>query len=190
MNLPETSDDEVRIGIAVTVPPPYGPALVSARARFGDPAAGQIPPHVTLLVPTALAADRIHHVDTHLDVVAAHHQPFVMHLRGTATFRPVSPVVCVQVVEGIASCEQLERDVRTGPLDQELRFPYHPHVTVAHELDDDGLDRAFDGLSQFEASFVVDRFHRYLHGDDGVWRPAREYLLTGAGADAAPVRRP
>jgi 2'-5' RNA ligase len=189
VNLPETSDDEVRIGIAVTVPPPYGPALVSARTRFGDPAAGQIPPHVTLLVPTALGVDRLGHVDAHLDEVAARHSPFVMQLRGTATFRPVSPVVFVQVVKGIADCEQLEREVRSGMLTQELRFPYHPHVTVAHELDDEDLDTAFDGLADFEASFVVDRFHRYLHGDDGVWRPAREYLLTG-DAGAGPVPRP
>ncbi|MCG2799704.1 MAG: 2'-5' RNA ligase family protein [Cellulomonas sp.] len=189
MNLPETSGDEVRIGIAVTVPPPYGPALVSARTRFGDPAAGQIPPHVTLLVPTALGVDRLARVDAHLDAVAARHSPFVMQLRGTATFRPVSPVVFVQVVKGIADCEQLERDVRSGMLTQELRFPYHPHVTVAHELDDEDLDTAFDGLADFEASFVVDRFHRYLHGDDGVWRPAREYLLT-ADAGAGPGPRP
>lgn len=191
MNLPETSGDEVCLGIAVTVPPPYGPALVAARARFGDPAAGQIPPHVTLLVPTAMQVDVLDEVDAHLDAVAAARGPFVMQLRGTATFRPVSPVVFVQVVRGLADCEQLERRVRSGPLAQDLRFPYHPHVTVAHELDDEALDLAFDGLAGFEATFVVDRFHRYVLADDGVWRPAREYLLTGAsGAGAGPSARP
>jgi 2'-5' RNA ligase len=89
-------------------------------------------------------------------------------------------VVFVEVVRGIAGCEQLERAVRTGPLTQDLRFPYHPHVTVAHELSDQALDVAFDALAGFAATFVVDRFHRYLHDDGGVWRPAREYLLTGA----------
>lgn len=180
MNLPETSEDEVRIGVAIAVPPPYGPALAEARERFGDPAAGQIPPHVTLLVPTAVAASAVDLIDRHLEQVAARHAPFDLQLRGSATFRPVSPVVFAQVVRGIADCEQLERDIRSGPLRQELRFPYHPHVTLAHELPDAALDVAFDAMAGFQATFWVDRFHRYLHGPDGVWRPAREYPLTGS----------
>ena len=61
---------------------------------------------------------------------------------------------------------------------------YHPHVTVAHEVPDDQLDAAFAGLADFDASFVVDSFHSYAHGDDGVWRPARDFSLTGPPADA------
>lgn len=180
MNLPEISGGEVRIGVAITVPEPYGSVLTAARAQFGDPAAEQIPPHVTLLVPTAIATGDVDRVDEHLAVVGGRRAPFVLQLRGSATFRPVSPVVFVEVVRGIVGCGQLEREVRSGPLAQDLRFPYHPHVTVAHELCDEALDTAFDALAGFGATFVVDRFHRYLHGDDGVWRPAREYLLTGS----------
>ena len=35
--------------------------------------------------------------------------------------------------------------MRSGPLERELKFPYHPHVTVAHDLPEEALDRAFDG---------------------------------------------
>ena len=180
MNFPETSDDEVLIGVAITVPEPWGSILTAARARFGDPAAEQIPPHVTLLMPTAVAVRDVDRVDLHLAALGNRHTPFILQLRGSATFRPVSPVGFVEVVRGIAGCEQLEREVRSGPLAQDLRFPYHPHVTVAHELSDEALDAAFDALAGFGATFFVDRFHRYLRGDDDVWRPAREYLLTGA----------
>ena len=51
-------------------------------------------------------------------------------------------------------------------------------------MPDDQLDAAFDGMAHFEASFVVDSFHSYAHGDDGVWRPARDFSLTGPRADA------
>ena len=35
----------------------------------------------------------------------------------------------------------------------DLRFPYHPHVTVAHHLADAQLDRAFAELADFECEF-------------------------------------
>jgi len=179
MRLPERSGDQLRIGVSITVPEPHGSVLQEARARFGDPNAAFIPPHVTLLGPTVVDRGQIAEVEEHLAAVAVRHAPFVVHLRGTATFRPVSPVVFVQVVEGIAGCERLEADVRSGPLEQELHFAYHPHVTVAHEVPDERLDEAFAGMADFEASFPVSRFDSYEHGDDGVWRPVRAFALTG-----------
>jgi 2'-5' RNA ligase len=182
--LPERSGDQVRIGVAITVPEPYGSVLQEARARFGDPWAQFIPPHITLLGPTVIEHHEITPVDEHLAAIAEQHGPFVLRLRGTGTFRPVSPVVFVQVAEGVGGCERLERSVRSGVLAQELRFSYHPHVTVAHEVPDEQLDAALGGLADFDASFVVDSFHSYAHGDDGVWRPARDFSLTGSSADA------
>lgn len=178
--------EEVRLGVAVTVPEPYRSVLRRTRARVGDPAAELIQPHITLLGPTALPVGALGDVDRHLAAVAAAHAPFTVHLRGTATFRPVSPVVFVQVAEGIASCERLEVEVRSGVLEQELRFHYHPHVTIAHDVDDAALDRAFDDLAGFEARFEVTEIHAYEHGDDGVWRTLRAYPLLGG----APAGRP
>ncbi|PVU83598.1 phosphoesterase [Cellulomonas sp. WB94] len=187
MNLPETSGEQLRIGVAVTVPQPYSATLQAARGRVGDPAAPSIPPHITLLGPTAVEPGDLAAVERHLEEVASHHRPFVLRLRGTGTFRPVSPVVFVQVVEGIAGCEALERHIRTGPLEQGLRFNYHPHVTVAHEVSEAALDLAFVELSRFDATFVVHAFHSYEYGDDEVWRPVRDFPLTGA-ADVAAAR--
>jgi 2'-5' RNA ligase len=185
--LPQCGTNEVRIGVAITIPEPYGSTLQGARASFGDPLASSIPPHITLLGPTVVAEDSLRELAEHLSSVAARFRPFVVRLRGTGTFQPVSPVVFINVVEGIAVCERVERSVRSGPLAQELRFSYHPHVTVAHELADQELDRAFVELGDFEASFVVSAFESYHHGDDGVWRPVLNYSLTGSDSDL--VRR-
>jgi len=189
VRLPERGDDQVRIGVALTVPEPYGSALQEARASFGDPLAPFIPPHITLLGPTVVDERDLDALGVHLAEVASRFRPFALHLRGTGSFRPVSPVVFVQVVEGISICEDLERAVRSGLLEQDLRFNYHPHVTVAHEVDEDALERAFDGLAEFEASFVVGGFQSYRHGDDGVWRPVRTYPFTGRGTRAADAER-
>jgi 2'-5' RNA ligase len=175
-----SADGLMRIGVAVTVPEPYSSTLQTARGRVGDPAAPSIPPHITLLGPTVVEPDDLAAVERHLEHVASQQRPFVLRLRGTGTFRPVSPVVFVQVVDGIAGCEALERDVRTGPLEQQLRFNYHPHVTVAHEVPDEALDMAFAELSGFDAWFVVSSFHSYEYCDDDVWRPVRDFPLTGA----------
>lgn len=187
--LPPAADGELQIGVSITVPEPYGTALQEARARVGDPAAPYIRPHITLVGPTVVARHQLGTVEQHLASVAAQHRPFVVHLRGTGSFRPVSPVVFVQVVEGIAMCEQLEAGVRSRQLEQELRFHYHPHVTVAHGLGEADLDRAFDELADFEARFVVHEIHAYEHGADGVWRPVGSYALTGEGDPALDLAR-
>ena len=103
--------------------------------------------------------------------------PFCVHLRGTGTFRPLSPVVFVSLVEGISQCEQLADVVRRGPLATELAFPYHPHVTVAHHLPDDQLDLAFEGLAAFECEFDVADFHLYVHDSELGWQPTRSFPL-------------
>ena len=107
---------------------------------------------------------------------------FGVHLRGTGTFRPVSPVVFVTLVEGISQCEQLASAVRRGPLDVPLDFPYHPHVTIAHHLADDALDRAFRELADFDCTFDADQFHLYVHDEQDGWQPTRDFPLSPAGA--------
>lgn len=169
-------------GVAVTVPEPWGAQLQSARKEFGDPMADAIPPHVTLLPPTPIEADVADAFHEHLLDVCGRLGPFEMVLSGTGTFRPVSPVVFVQVSSGLVECEILEQGVRSGPVERTLEFPYHPHITVAHHLDDDALDRAFDELVDFRCEFVVGSLELYHHDSDGVWRVVRSYPLTGPSA--------
>jgi 2'-5' RNA ligase len=177
------------IGVAIAVPEPWAGELRQHRASFGDPLAAAIPAHVTLVPPTVVD-DRLDTIEQHLSAVAAEHGAFGLRMRGTATFRPTSPVVFLSVVEGISSCELLAEAAREGPLSQEQRFPYHPHVTVAHHVDDEALDRAVEALADYECSFPVTDFHLYVHGDDGVWRPEHTYFLSGPADAPEADRRP
>lgn len=166
------------IGVAIAIPPPWAGVLQEYRASFGDTQADLIPTHITLVPPTNVDSE-ISEIQAHLDDVAATTAPFPLRLRGTATFRPVSPVVFVAVSQGISSCELLAGAVRSGPLKQDLSFPYHPHVTVAHDLAEEALDHAYETLQDFEAAFEVTDFHLYVHGDDQVWRPVQTFDLVG-----------
>ncbi len=179
MHLPERVGDQVRIGVALQVPEPYATVIQSVRRRVGDPLARLIPPHITLVPPTVVEPEQLPEVVDLLGEVAATEPPFVVRLRGTDTFRPVSPVVFVRVEQGAEQCGVLERAVRTGVLAQELRFPYHPHVTVAHELDEAALDHAARALADFEATYAAGSMRLYEHGDDGVWRMIARVPLTG-----------
>ncbi|HET7529529.1 MAG TPA: 2'-5' RNA ligase family protein [Mycobacteriales bacterium] len=177
------------IGVAIGLPEPYNSELQRWRERLGDPNAARIPPHVTLLPPTEVPPDSLPDIEEHLRVVATDEQDFDIHLRGSATFRPVSPVVFVPLVQGISECERLESKVRSGPLGREIRFPYHPHVTVAHELPAEALDGAFQALASYEADFRVHGFSLFEQGADGTWRPQRDFVFGGGGLpgpEAAP----
>jgi len=186
---PEPTGPTRNIGVAIGIPEPFNGELQGWRDRLGDPNAARIVPHVTLLPPTEVASDSLPVIEEHLRGVAADEEPFTIHLRGSATFLPVSPVVFVPLVQGIAGCERLQVKVRTGPLQRELRFPYHPHVTVAHDLPEDALDRAFEELAGYSATFAVPGFTLFEQGADLTWRPQRDFVFGGGGLPG-PVTQP
>jgi 2'-5' RNA ligase len=165
------------LGVAIAIPQPHASVLTTWRTRIGDPAADLVFPHVTLLPPTPVPENTIDEVEKHLAEAARETAPFVMHLAGTGTFRPTSPVVFIQVAMGVADCEVLEQAIRRGPLGRDLDFPYHPHVTVAHGVDDAVLDDAYEGLSGFVARFTVDRFVLFSRRPHGRWDWRSEFPL-------------
>jgi len=168
------------IGIAIDIPEPYGGVLTGRRAATGDPQAQHVPAHLTLLPPTEVDRADVARIEAHLARVAAEHAPFTLHLRGTGTFRPVTDVVFVAVAAGISECELLAEAVCAMPaIQRPLRFPYHPHVTVAQDVEPAQLDAVFADLARFEARFPVAGFTLFDHDTDGRWRAYRDYRLSG-----------
>lgn len=175
------SGDITVVGVSIPIPAPFGQELQARRSSYGDPLAEVTPAHITLLGPTEVVAEDLAELVDHLDQAAQGVEPFVVVLRGTGTFRPLSDVVFVQVARGISGCEQLELAIRKGRWGSELAFPYHPHVTVAHEVAEEQLDRAFDELAQYLATFEVRSVHLYVQDAGGAWVPVREFPLGEAG---------
>ncbi|MEU8776703.1 2'-5' RNA ligase family protein [Streptomyces sp. NPDC048606] len=181
----------VTLGVSIAVPEPYGRQLQELRAGFGDAAAHGIPTHVTLVPPTEVDTDRLPAIRAHLAEVAGAFPSFAMRLEGTGSFRPLSPVVFVRLAEGTAGCTRLQGLVRDseGPLSRELAFPYHPHVTVAHGISEEAMDRAHTELADYAAAWLCEGFALYEQGFDGVWRKLREYPF-GIGPEGAPAAVP
>jgi 2'-5' RNA ligase len=169
----------LKIGVAIAVPEPYGSQLQQARAGFGDPLADTVPSHVTLAPPLDVDDSALDDVRDRLHGAAVMVSPFRMELRGTGSFRPVSPVVFVAVSQGISETEILASHVRNTLDGPEPEFPFHPHVTVAHHLDDAALDQADDSLRDYACSFDVTEFALYLHDDAAGWVPQHRFALGG-----------
>jgi 2'-5' RNA ligase len=172
--------------VSLAVPEPYGSLLQRRRAGFGDTQAFAIPTHVTLLPPTEIDPSGLPAFREHLAAVAAATRAFPMRLSGTDTFRPLSPVVYVSLAEGARECDALQQRVRSGPVRRDLQFPYHPHVTVAHNVPEPALDRAQSELAAFAASWTATGFALYEQDDSGVWRRLGDHLFGADAPGAAP----
>ena len=125
----------ITIGVALPIPEPFLGEVGAYRERFGDPLAHAIVAHITLVPPTPVAdEEHLAAILDHLRDRAADLEPFDMVLAGAGTFRPVSQVVFVPIEQGESEVRAAEEMIRSGPLDRSLSFPYHPHVTVAHDV--------------------------------------------------------
>ncbi len=148
---PTTPPAKTWLGVVVAIPEPWVSHLTDLRLRLGDLAGSRIPAHITLMPPTPVARDARADVIDHLRAIAARHAPFRITLSGTDSFRPISNVAFMTLTEGANACTDIAEEIRSGPLDHEARFPYHPHVTLAQDVDDVALDLALDIGATVEA---------------------------------------
>ncbi|MBT2565526.1 2'-5' RNA ligase family protein [Arthrobacter sp. ISL-85] len=172
--------EEISVGVILGFPDEIADELQRWRASFGDPLAGVVPAHITLVTTTPTQdweATR-----RHVREVARCQSPFMVTIAGTGTFRPVSPVVFINVEDGFDHCVDLHRRLQQGPLHRELPFAYHPHVTIAHDVAPESLDEAETVLKNYRATFPVVSMGLYEHDADGIWQ-LREELDFGTETD-------
>jgi 2'-5' RNA ligase len=180
MRAASKATDGVSVGVILEFPPAIAEELQRWRASFGDPMAGVIPAHITLVTTTPTRdweATREHVRD-----IARRQAPFMVTVAGTGSFRPVSPVVFINVEDGFDECVDLHEKLQTGPLERDLPFSYHPHVTIAHDVAPESLDEAETVLKDYRATFPVVSMGLYEHDADGIWQ-LREELDFGTETD-------
>lgn len=189
MEVPEPGADECVVGVTLPVPEPWAGRVRLVRAACGDPLALAIPPHVTLVPPTAVDAHAFARVRRHVEAVASRTAPFVIGLDGTGTFRPVSPVVYLSLCRGTAELGGLHAELRApgGPFDVPARFTFHPHVTLAHDVADHALDFAQKRASGLRARFVAERIHLYRLAPDATWQQVDAPALGGVADRGRPA---
>jgi len=161
------------------VPPPWAEEIQQARIRYRDDYAEMIPTHITIIGPTAVKFQELPAITVHLDIICDLTPPFTVVLDGTGTFRPISDVSFIKLGEGYEQCAALQARANKGVLARPMRFPYHPHVTLAHGVPASQLDIAEKEFANLFARFKVDTLWLYLHDPDGVWRKYCKFELRG-----------
>lgn len=169
------------VGVAVPIPEPFLAELGAYRERFGDPAAHAIVAHITLMPPLEVADEALYdRIVDHIAQAAARLRPFEVVLAGSGSFRPITQVVFVPLERGAEDVAAVEAAIRSGPLDRRPNFPFHPHVTVAHNVAAEWLDEAAEVMRDYRAAFEVSGVALFDHGADGVWRQALVFPFGGA----------
>ncbi|HKU30769.1 MAG TPA: 2'-5' RNA ligase family protein [Arthrobacter sp.] len=176
-NAAQAADESMCVGIILGFPPEIARELQEWRASFGDPMAGVIPAHITLVTTTP--ARDWEAARKHVRDIARRQAPFTITISGTGSFRPVSPVVFLNVEDGFEECVGLHEQLQSGPLERELPFPYHPHVTVAHDVAPESLDEAETVLKNYTATFPVVSMGLYEHDSNGIWQLREELDFGG-----------
>ena len=202
MQIPAPDAHQCVIGVAIALPSHHAAQVRAVREAAGDPLAEVVPPHITLLPPTAVDVDSLEEVRRHLRDVAAGTSPFEVRLDEVGTFRPVSPVVYLGLRSGAEECDRLQARVRDrrGPLARSLSFPFHPHVTLAHEVAEDGLDTAARKGAGLTMDFTVTELHLYRHrgrpadhsgsrcsASEESWDVVASFAFGGSLASGAPA---
>lgn len=170
------------IGIALAVPEPWASTVHQWRRGYGDRYADRMPTHLTILPPTRVDLLDLPAVHEGLREAARSIAPFTVHVAGTGTFRPESPVVFLAVSEGAAECAALEQAVRTcvGERVAGVRprlHPFHPHVTLAMEVADAVLDAAAADHTATQFSWQVQEVTLYFRDSAGFWHLDRDVPL-------------
>lgn len=166
------------LGVIISLPPALADELSAKRAFYAGREADVVPPHITLV--SGRATESWDDAAEHVRKVAAAGEPFTLSLRGTGTFEPLSPVVFLNVDAGAEACATLHHQLVDGPVAHLLEFGFHPHLTIAHDLDEPAMARAKSGMANFSADFEVTSIglFDYLAGS---WSLREELSLGGLG---------
>ena len=159
-----------RLGVIARLPEPLAIHVQAWRRALGDPEAGRIGPHLTLVPPQTVAERDLDRAVALVERAAAGAVPFLVELDGAATFLPGSPVAYLVVREGGPALRAIEAALRESPLERRTH-PFHPHVTVAQDLPDDRIEAAARELAGFRAAFPVRELALLREDRDKVWRP-------------------
>lgn len=148
MYLTPCEKGQVYLGMIIPVPEPYAAELKKVTKTEG------IPPHITIVEPRPVFRHQIPAIRAKAEDICRGFSPFVISFGNVGDFRPISPVVYIEVQRGHEACKELARRLRFGPLSGEPRFPYYPHITLGTNVTNEDLDRVA-AMSRFSHGYFM-----------------------------------
>lgn len=161
MYIPDVKNGESLLGIHICLPAPYGEYIRNFRIASGDKSASLCPSHITLLPPTPIDNNDLDVILENLKKAVSSLKAFWIKLNGVGTFTPVSNVSYIKVVYGNDECQVLHDRILESDLinSSSQRFSFHPHVTIAHDVNEDVLKVLENEFRNFNAAFICSKIH-------------------------------
>jgi len=166
-----------RLGVVLLIPPPIAHEVDGLRRALGDGTLGRVAPHITLIPPVNVGEEDLPEALGLVRAAAAAAVPLTLDIGPLETFLPVNPVVYLAVGgPSLPTVHILRAALLAGPLDRPPVHDYVPHVTVADDLDEEGIPAAMAALSGYRHMIVrLGLLHvlQEVHDDEDqrVWRP-------------------
>ncbi|OIJ36290.1 hypothetical protein BK826_04430 [Rothia kristinae] len=164
---PTLRGDRRYLSVVLGVPEHIQDRVLSWRAAQG--LTSSAPPHITVLITETDPRDPLpERIAAELARVCREVGPFRVGFDGAETFLPVSPVAYLRIADGGDHLTRLHR-ICADLLPSASPFDYHPHLTLAHGLDEEGLHRARRDFASCHLSFRAEQL-QIFHGDRTGWR--------------------
>lgn len=156
MYIPKKNDDEILLGVYISLPEPYQSYVRNCRINFGDPFACSCPVHITLLPPTVIKKDQKNDFISNLEQVVSSFSSFWIIAKGLSSFIPVSSVAYIPLVTGGNICKDLySKILKLDALSNYVeRFDYYPHITVSYNVAQEDLLEIENVFNDFSACFI------------------------------------
>lgn len=166
-----------RVGVVLLLPEPVGSEVDVLRRALGADDVDRLPSHLTLVPPVNVRDDDL---DSALDLLrdaAERTSPFRLALGPPRTFLPTNPVLFLEVGGDVAPVDKLRDKVFRPPLERNLTWPFHPHVTLLDGGPEEKIRAAVEALADLRLECVIDRLHLLRESnEEGVrsWHPIAE----------------
>ena len=130
------------IGLTIPMPEHLDVRIRQIRYSVADPLS-DLAAHLTLVGPTLVEGTQMEVISQALSERLRSQAPFCLQWRYVGSFAPRNPVVYLAPGFGRSQCMEIEGAIRsTHPALAQARFPFQPHVTLAHVPRADALARA------------------------------------------------
>jgi 2'-5' RNA ligase/GNAT superfamily N-acetyltransferase len=169
--------------VVLLLPEPVGSAVDVLRRALGADDVERLPSHLTLVPPVNVGDDDMGSGLDLLRDAAERTSPFLLKLGPPRTFLPTNPVLFLEVGGDASPVDKLRDKIFRPPLERNLTWPFHPHVTLLDNGDEAKIRAAVDALADVRFECVIDRVHLLREAnEDGVrsWHPIAEATFGGS----------
>lgn len=164
------------LSIIARVPPPLAERIVRWRREYGMVGAVAESCHITLLIAQDAAEEG---KLGQLEAALAGHGAVEVVLGEPESFQPASPVTYLPLVRGADCFRYLHRRCVELLGKSESPFPYEPHLTLAHGLEEAALARSlrdFAGLDAQLTGFRIEQLQAYRYTGE-TWQHLADITL-------------